>query len=112
MGRINEYRAKIHEILARYASYDVVPRDVDEQIVADTDNDHYLLIRTGWHNNVRRSYGCLMHLDIINEKIHIQYDGTETGIANELVELGVPKEDIVLAYHMPSKRKFTEYAVG
>jgi len=26
----------------------------------------------------------LLHLDIINEKIWIQYDGTEDGIADEL----------------------------
>jgi len=26
--------------------------------------------------------------------------------------MGVPKEDIVLAYHAPYKRKFTEFAVG
>lgn len=53
-----------------------------------------------------------MHLNIINEKIWIQYDGTEVGMANKLVDLGVPKEDIILAYHLPSKRKLTEFAVG
>lgn len=45
--------------------------------------------------------GCVLHLDIKNSKIWIQHDGTEIGIANELVKLGVPKEDIVLAFHEP-----------
>ena len=45
-----------------------------------------------------------MHLDIIDGKIWIQHDGTEIGVANELVEMGVPKEDIVLAYHPLYKR--------
>lgn len=57
-------------------------------------------------------YGCLIHVDIQAGKIWIQYDGTETGIANELVETGVPKRDIVLAYQSPSMRKLTEFAVG
>lgn len=37
---------------------------------------------------------------------------TEVGVANELVELGVPKEDIVLAYHAPYQRKYTGFAVN
>ena len=46
-----------------------------------------------------------------NGKIWIQHDGTEIGVANELVEWGVPKEDIVLAYHAPYKRQYTGFAV-
>ncbi|MFN6539298.1 MAG: element excision factor XisI family protein [Nostoc sp. EkiNYC01] len=53
-----------------------------------------------------------MHLDIKNEKIWIQHDGTEGGIADELTNRGVPKQDIVLAFHSPFKRQFTEFAVG
>ena len=33
-------------------------------------------------------------------------------IADELVEMGVPKDDIVLGFHSPFKRQFTEYAVN
>lgn len=33
------------------------------------------------------------------------------GDINELVEWGVPKEDIVLAYHAPYKRQYTGFAV-
>jgi hypothetical protein len=36
----------------------------------------------------------------------------DVGIANELVDMGVPKEDIVLAYHAPYKRKYTGFAEG
>ena len=49
---------------------------------------------------------------IKDEKIWIQYDGTEIGTANELVELGVPKEDIILAFHAPYKRPYTGFGVG
>jgi len=41
----------------------------------------------------------------------IQSDGTEVGVANELVEAGVPQPDIVLAFKSPFKRQFTDYAV-
>ncbi len=52
-----------------------------------------------------------MHLDIIDRKIWIQRDGTEDGIATDLEEAGIPKSDIVLAFHLQRLRKYTEYAV-
>ncbi|MBV7334508.1 XisI protein [Chloroflexi bacterium TSY] len=45
-------------------------------------------------------------------KIWIEIDWTEEGIATELVAAGVPKEDIVLAFHHPSMRQYTEFAVA
>ena len=38
---------------------------------------------------------------IKNEKIYIEEDWTEEGMANELLSKNVPKEDIVLAFHDP-----------
>ncbi|MBS9772038.1 MAG: XisI protein [Trichodesmium erythraeum GBRTRLIN201] len=46
----------------------------------------------------------------IVQKIWVQHDGTEDAIADQLVEKGVPAEDIVLAYHPPLLRKYTEFA--
>ena len=50
-------------------------------------------------------------MKIKDGKIWSERDGTEIGVANELVEAGVPKQDIVLAFNAPYKRKFTELAV-
>ena len=81
------------------------------KLVIDETQDHYLLIETGWHQN-RRIYGTLIHIDIINEKIWIQQDGTEEGIANELVNLGISPQQIVLAYKTPERRQITDFAVS
>ena len=53
-----------------------------------------------------------IHADIVNGKIYIQHDGTEDGIATDLEIAGVPKSDIVLAFHAPELRKHTEYAIA
>ena len=53
-----------------------------------------------------------MHMDIKEDKIWIQYDGTEIGVANELVALAIPKEDMVLAYMPAYKRPYAEYIGG
>jgi len=63
-------------------------------------------------DNRRRIHGCLVHIDIINGKIWIQRDGTEYGIANELVDVGVPKNRIVLGFRSPKRRRHTEFAIG
>ncbi|WP_264197053.1 element excision factor XisI family protein [Microseira wollei] len=39
-------------------------------------------------------------------------DGTQSGIAQQLVDAGVPKSDIVLGYRSPFVRQFTGFAVG
>ncbi|MEA5566929.1 element excision factor XisI family protein [Anabaena sp. UHCC 0399] len=59
----------------------------------------------------KKDLWCHFHVDIKNDKIWIQRDGTKIGIANELIAAGVPKEDIVLGFHAPYKRQFTGFAV-
>ena len=55
-------------------------------------------------------YGTIIHVDIRDGKIWIQRDFTEEGVASELVDLGVPKTDIVLGFKPPSMRQFTDFA--
>jgi len=45
-------------------------------------------------------------------KFWIEEDWTEDGIAADLVRAGVPKEDIVLAFHEPGRRQYTDFAAA
>ena len=101
----------LHEKIQRTAN-NTVPPLFEKQLIFDTERDHYQLVHVGWTWQEYRNYGCVLHLDIKDEKIWIQHDGTEEGIANALVALGVPKEDIVLAFHAPSMRQYTGFATG
>ncbi len=98
-------------VLQNYAGFLGNDPDTQLQIVSDETNDHYLLVELGWQNG-RRVYGTLIHLDIINQKIWIQQDGTEDGIASELVEVGIPKQQIVLGFKSEQRRQITEYALS
>ncbi|MBD2499513.1 XisI protein [Anabaena azotica] len=111
MEKIEQYRTYIQQLLIEYAKGSPSDDEVETELIFDTERDHYQVVYTGWKNR-RPMYGCVLHLDIKNDKIWIQYDGTEIGIANELVNLGVPKEDIVLAFHEPLVRQYTGFAVG
>ncbi|MBF0100993.1 MAG: XisI protein [Desulfobacterales bacterium] len=111
MAGLEKYNDWVEEIIKRYSSYRPSYGDVEVQVILDRENHHYQLVNVGW-NKDRRIRGCVLHIDIKDNKIWIQHDGTETGVANELAEMGVPKEDIVLAFHPPYKRKYTGFAVN
>jgi XisI protein len=111
MASINEYRHLVQDLLTEYSEIKATNEEVEAELVFDLLRDRYQVVHTGWSGQ-RRIYGCVLHLDIKNGKIWIQHDGTEGGIALELIERGVPKQDIVLAFHSPFKRKFTDFAVG
>ncbi len=51
-------------------------------------------------------------MDVPGQYNLIEEDWTEGGIATDLLEAGVPKEDIVLAFHPPKMRPYTEFAVA
>jgi hypothetical protein len=111
MDKLNDYRELIRQILEEYAAHKPAYGDVEFELAIDLVRDHYQLLSVGWIGN-QRVHGCLLHADIKDGKIWIQRDGTEEGIADRLVAAGVPKQDIVLAFQSPFRRKFTEFAVG
>ena len=109
MERLN-YTEAIGKILNSFCDM-VVREGTEVKIIRDRESGNYLVILAGW-NDGSRVYGISVHIELKNDKIWIQQDRTDTGIAQELVEFGVPKTDIVLAFKSPFTRKFTEYAVN
>ncbi|WP_017661884.1 XisI protein [Baaleninema simplex] len=109
MDTLAQYRQFITQLLSDRAA-NIWDKRVDAKLVFDRERDRYLLIYVGWFDSTPL-YGIVLHAEIIDSKIWIYQDGTEQGLANQLVELGVPKEKIVLAFHPPSLRKYTEFAV-
>jgi serine/threonine protein kinase len=109
---VEQYRQYIKQILSeraqRVANQWANEKEYAVQTVFDTEQDHYQLLHVGWRNN-RRDFGCVLHLDIKDGRIWIQHDGTEEGIANRLVAMGVPHQDIILAFHEPAIRKYTDF---
>ncbi|MEB3232921.1 MAG: XisI protein [Leptolyngbyaceae bacterium] len=109
MEKLTQYRQWIQQILAEHNRVKPAYGDLEQFTIFDTQNDHYQLATIGWDGD-RRVFSCLIHIDIKGDKIWIQHDGTEVGVANELVKLGVPSTSIVIGFHDPSARKFTEFA--
>ena len=110
MARVDTYREIVKEVLTEY-SENAPFFGVENQLIFDSDHDHYQLAKVGWAGQ-KRYFGSVIHMDIKGGKVWIQHDGTERGVANDLLERGIPKEDIVLGFHHPFQRQLGDFAVG
>ena len=111
MDKLEQYRQFIKQILTEHAQSSTTIDTVKAELIFDREHDHYQLAYVGWQGD-KRVFGPVMHFDIQDGKIWIQYNGTEDSVAERLVEMGVPPSDIVLGFHSSFKRQFTRYAVG
>ncbi|HAA27615.1 MAG TPA: XisI protein [Cyanobacteria bacterium UBA8553] len=111
MDTLEHYRNSIEKILKEHASIPYSHGQINQDVIIDGDRNHFLLMNTGWDGE-QRIHGCVVHVQIINDKIWIQRDGIEDGITSELITAGVPKDKIVLAFHPPDLREHTEFAVA
>jgi hypothetical protein len=105
------YRDIIQHVLLSYTETPYARGDFQCKPVFDTARDSFMLITEGW-DGVKRIHGCLIHIEIMSEKVWVQRDDTDRGITYDLVESGIPKDHIVLGFQEPSVRQFTGYAVA
>lgn len=113
MDRLAHYRTILKEILTTQATeMEQQPvLGVDTELIIDEAHDNYMLSPVGWSPQ-GRVRGATLYVRIRNGKFWIEEDWTEEGIATHLLAAGVPKEDIVLAFHAPEVRPYTEFAVA
>lgn len=111
MAEVACYPEIVKRIIRDYAAIRPSYGDIQVEAIFDDAQGHYELIYAGWTGD-RRVHGSVLHVDVRGDKVWIQHDGTEQGIAGELVEAGIPKEHVVLAFHHPDKRRFTSFAVS
>jgi hypothetical protein len=104
-------RNLIDDILLEHTRVPYAYGDIQIEPVFDRRNDRYLLVNVGW-DKTGRVHGALVHVDLVEGKFWIQRDGTEDGVATELVANGIPKSRIVLAFRPPEIRKVSEFAVA
>ena len=113
MDKLTHYRQIIVQTLGQYAEMLNQGSSAKQEatVVSDPANDHYLLTLLGWRGN-QRIKGNVVHIRLYGGKVWIEEDGLEQGIAPDLVEAGIHKEDIVLAFYHPDVRPLTEFAVA
>jgi hypothetical protein len=111
MAKLDQYREYIQNLLTKYGSYKPSEDYIEIQLIFDTVRDHYQILEIGW-DGYDRIYNCVIHLDIKDEKIWIQHNMTDIQIAEDLTEMGVPREDIVLGLQPSYLRQYTQYGIA
>lgn len=115
MDRITQYRQIVKGPIAKYAQLKPAYGEIEIKSIFDETHDQYQLLYVGW-DKYQRIHNVILHLEIRGGaqdcKVWIQYDGIEGGVAEELAQAGVPRENIVLGFHPENVRRYTEYAVA
>ncbi len=113
MDKLIEYSNLIKRILTEYVelSNRHPNPDIETFLIVDEAKAHYIWMNLGWQNRERVT-GMTVYVRIRDGKFWIEEDWTEDGIATDLVHAGVPREDIVLAFHEPKMRQYTDFAVA
>lgn len=111
MDKLERYRSIVESVFNEYAAIPYAHGDLKCEAVFDEGSNRYLLVTVGWDRD-KYVHFTLVHIDIANGKLWVQWDRTEDGIATELVAAGVPKEDIVLGFKSEAARRDTEFAVA
>lgn len=111
MDSVDRYRSIVRELIQDYAACKPSHGQIRTEAIVDRENDHYELMHVGW-DGFRRIHGSVLHIDIIDGKVWIQYNGTSERVAEELVAAGIPREAIVLGFQPPHVRPYTDYATG
>jgi hypothetical protein len=111
MDNLEQYRDLIESILIEHTKIPYAIGEINILPIFDRKRDHYVIMLEGWEKG-KRVHGSLIHIDIINGKFWIQRDGTEYGVGNELLDAGIPKSQIVLAFRSINMRKDSDFAVA
>ena len=86
------YQNIIKSILQNHADYRAsLPDGYTSQVVFDDERGQYLVLDMGWHGD-RYLHATPIHLSLVGDKVWVQFDDTEEGVATDLMAAGVSKK--------------------
>jgi hypothetical protein len=111
MDKLASYRLIIQKVLEDYQHLSLDNPEIESVLLVDSIRDQYLLLKMGWHQD-KRIKRTVIHVRLKDQKIWIEEDWTEDGVATDFLQAGVSREDIILAFHPPHLRRHSEFAVA
>jgi XisI protein len=111
MDKLEQYRQILKALIHRYADLSRSDTQVESIALCDPTQDSYMVMDIGW-NSSGRVHSVPIHLRIKNQKVWLEWDGTDQEIAQQMIDSGIPQEDIVLAFYRPERQKLTGFALA
>jgi len=103
------YRSIVQKVVEMHAQMPSETEQPESIPICDEVHGNYLLMDVGW-DATGRAYDIVFHLRLKDGKVWIETDGIEYGIAQDLIEAGIPKEDIVIAFADPQPKTLLDLA--
>lgn len=94
------YAECLKSVLARHAGLNPSHGKIETFAVFDDDRKVYCIVDAGWDEG-KRVHGLMFVGRIAGGKIILEYDGLHHGITSQLLQAGIPQEDIVHAWKEP-----------
>jgi hypothetical protein len=113
MDRLIQIQATIKEILRGYIKqYQASSHDAGVETLLVTDDEHgqYLVIKNGWRGKDRVQH-IPIFIRLVDDKVWVEEDWTDYEVVDRLLKAGIPQEDIILAFHHPSMRQYSEFVL-
>lgn len=110
--KLTKYAKILSDYLAEYASNRMSKVDIHYQFVQDNNHHHYQVVRMAWIKGIFRC-DIVFHFEIKPDaKIWLWVNNTDILVTEDLVDLGIPKKDMVIGFQPPEVRAYTGYAVA
>ena len=94
MAMTTKYPTIIKEVIQAYAQFTPSHGQIRLDPVFDDTNGRYALMQVGWDRE-RRVRGNLIYITLSNSQVHIEYDGIESGITQDLIDRGIEPQHII-----------------
>jgi XisI protein len=111
MEPVTTYRDAVGRLMGEYAAFRTSRKGVEAVLIIDAERRHFLLMYIGWEG-ARRDHHVAVHVEIRGDKVWLQCDNTDLGVAEDLVAAGVPRDAIVLGFRAQEVRPYTGFATG
>jgi hypothetical protein len=96
MDKLTKYRNAVRQALTHFTKGTYLPpQHLKDVTLFDPVNDRYAVITQGWDKGEYVNE-LTAEVDIVDGKVLIQFNNTDIGIKQLLLENGVPESDIVI----------------
>lgn len=99
MESLAKLREKVERVIqAQIPGY--LMEEVQETLIKSANLNRFVVIRTGWHQGTNH-YALIQDVEIRKDKTVVIYaDNTDTDLATDLVDAGIPQHKVVFASAM------------
>ena len=99
MDKLESYRRILRATVERHAAFQPANGSIKTHSVIDEAKGDFMVIDAGWSDQGRRVYDVVLHFRLAGETVFVERDNTDAEVVRELLEKGIDKSNLVLAFN-------------